>query len=334
MPFQLENIPPFIYVLVFVAVFILLQTIAGMVFAKSDRTKRVNRRLSMLESGMDPREVYNALVRRPTAPLFGIEALTKPFENFDRFRRQAGVDIPALTLLGGATAASAAIWVFSLALLGGQTGHVVVSNAGLSLVGALVLSFASMFLWLNMQRAGRLKKLEEQLPIALDVVTRALRAGHPVVAAVHLAAQEMGDPLGSEFGLIVDETTYGGAFKDALATFAERTGSSDAHFFAVSVAIQSETGGNLAEILEGLSGVMRSRASLAKKVVALSSEGKASAYMLSALPILMIAFQMVANPTYYTSKFGDPIFLPVCIVVMALYFVGWLMVNRMINFKY
>jgi tight adherence protein B len=264
----------------------------------------------------------------------GLSFLAAPYESFDRVRRQAGIDIPPLTLLGGAVGFGAALWVVSLTLLGGKTGTVVFANAALSLVGAFVLSFAGLWLWVSMRRNGRLKKLEEQLPLALDVVTRALRAGHPVVAAVHLAAQEMGDPLGSEFGLIVDETTYGGAFKDALASFAERTGSPDAHFFAVSVAIQSETGGNLSEILEGLAAVMRSRATLGKKVVALSSEGKASAYMLSALPILMVGFQMTTNPVYYTSKFGDPVFWPITIVVVVLYFSGWLMVNRIINFKY
>ena len=88
MPASLTNIPPIIYVLFFVAVFIVVQALAGMVFQKSDRTKRVNRRLTMLEAGMDPREVYNALVRRPTSPIPGFTMLTAPFEDFDRFQRR------------------------------------------------------------------------------------------------------------------------------------------------------------------------------------------------------------------------------------------------------
>src|SRR5262249_48936112 len=120
------------------------------------------------------------------------------------------------------------------------------------------------------------------------IVTRAIRAGHPVVSAVHLAANELSDPVGTEFGLIVDETTYGMEFRDALVSFARRTGSADAHFFAVSIGIQSETGGNLAEILEGLASVIRGRMTLAQRVKALSSEGRASAMILSGLPIFLV----------------------------------------------
>jgi tight adherence protein B len=95
---------------------------------------------------------------------------------------------------------------------------------------------------LSRKRAKRLKLLEEQMPLALDVINRALRAGHPVVSAIRLAADEMGDPIGSEFGLIVDETTYGFEFRDALVNFARRTGSPDAHFFAVSISVQAGNG--------------------------------------------------------------------------------------------
>jgi tight adherence protein B len=172
------------------------------------------------------------------------------------------------------------------------------------------------------------------MPLALDVINRALRAGHPVVSAVRLAADEMGDPIGSEFGLIVDETTYGFEFRDALMNFARRSGSADANFFAVSVSIQSETGGNLAEILDGLATVIRSRSSLAKRVKALSSEGRASAALLSVLPVLLITVMMLTNPAYYTTKFSDPIFWPTVGGVFTTYMIGLLMIHRLINFKY
>ena len=179
-----------------------------------------------------------------------------------------------------------------------------------------------------------MKALEEQMPLALDVINRAIRAGHPVVSAVQLAASEMGDPIGSEFGLVVDETTYGFAFKDALTNFAHRTGSPDAHFFAVSVGIQSETGGNLAEILAGLAAVIRGRATLGKRVKALSSEGRASALLLSALPAMLISALFMMHPTFYTSKFSDPIFWPAVAGVSLLYVLGWVMIRRIVNFKY
>jgi tight adherence protein B len=171
------------------------------------------------------------------------------------------------------------------------------------------------------------------MPLALDIINRALRAGHPVVSAVQLAANEMGDPIGTEFGLILDETAYGHEFKDALTNFARRTGSPDAHFFAVSVGIQSQTGGNLAEILAGLAAVIRGRCTLAKRVKALASEGRASAYVLSALPPLLVSFIALTQPSFYTSKFGDPIFWPTVAVICAVYFLGWVIIHRIINFE-
>jgi tight adherence protein B len=133
---------------------------------------------------------------------------------------------------------------------------------------------------------------------------------------------------------VVDETSYGAEFREALVNFARRTGSRDARYFAVAVAIQSETGGNLAEILEGLAQIVRGRATLALKVKSLASEGKASGWMLSSLPLLMIAFQMLTNPRFYTSKFSDPIFWPAVTVLAVLYVAGWLTIRRILNFKY
>ena len=203
-----------------------------------------------------------------------------------------------------------------------------------ALLGSLMLSFLGLYAWIQRRRTARLKRFDQQLPLALDVVTRAIRAGHPVIAAIKLAADELGDPIGTEFGLIVDETAYGAEFNDALASFAKRTGSDDANFFAVAVSIQSQTGGNLAEILEGLSKVMRGRATLVKKVKALSSEGMASAYVLSALPALLVAMTLLTNPTVYTEKFSDPIFWPTVVCILALYLCGWLIIRRILNFKY
>jgi tight adherence protein B len=100
------------------------------------------------------------------------------------------------------------------------------------------------------------------------------------------------------------------------------------------VGIQSETGGNLAEILAGLATVIRARMTLIKRVRALSSEGRTSALILSVLPLLMISFMALTKPTFYTSKFADPIFWPVVGGVCVVYFIGWYMIHKIINFKY
>ena len=252
----------------------------------------------------------------------------------ETLQRQGGLDVTPQRMFMIAGPVGAVLWSLSLVILlnGGRQRLLV--NAIVSGVAALALSGGGALFWLNLKRGARLKKIEDQLPLALDVVTRAIRAGHPVIAAVQLAANELGDPIGSEFGLIVDETTYGAEFKDALQSFAHRTGSEDAHFFAVSVSIQSETGGNLAEILESLATVIRGRNTLGKRVIALSSEGRASAYLLSAVPVLVVVMQALFNPAFYTDKFDDPIFWPVVAIVIMVYLAGWAMIWRILNFKF
>lgn len=326
-----EIVTPLVYVLAFIAVVLAVQTVASLVFASREKNKRVNRRLTMLDSGMSHEEVYSTLVRSETghapARLAGIE------KTLSAQLRQADMSISASRLMLVVALAAAGLWLFSLLLLRSAEGNFIL-NAIASAIAAIGLSVGGAYTVVNGKRTKRLKKIEEQLPMALDIIIRAVRAGHPVISAVQLAAQEMGDPIGTEFGLIVDETTYGLEFKDALFNFANRTGSRDAAFFAVSVSIQAQTGGNLAEILDGLAHVIRGRITLAQRVKALASEGKASAYLLSALPMFLVGFFLLFQPQYYLSKFGDVTFWTVIAVVGILYFIGILMMRRIVNFKY
>jgi tight adherence protein B len=324
---------PAIYVLAFVAVVLTIQTLSSMVFRSSDRTRQVNRRLSMLESGMKPDEVYATLVRRPTA-IAAEGRLAGAYDRLATRLRQTGMNLTVRQLLTFTALGALALWLISLAFISSYAGKGWLMNGIASFVGACLLAITAMLIWVDGRRTARLKKIEEQLPLALDIVNRAIRAGHPVVSAVQLAANELGDPIGSEFGLIVDETTYGLEFKDALVSFARRTGSRDAQFFAVSIGIQSETGGNLAEILEGLAGVIRGRGTLGKKVQALASEGKASAAILSALPVFLVGSMFLFAPHFYTDKFSDPVFWPIVGIVILVYIIGQVMIHRIINFKY
>lgn len=325
---------PLIYLLAFVAVILLVQTAAGLIFAAGDRTVRVNRRLTMMDAGMSRDEVYMALVRRPAPSGPRDQRLARLHARFTLYCRQAGLSAPPQRIVLVTLGMAGAIWMVGLMLANSTSTLQFLFNAAASLVGSLLLAITGVWLWLLRQRNRRLKKIEEQLPVALDIVSRALRAGHPVISAIHLAADEMGDPLGSEFGLIVDETIYGVEFEDALVNFAERTGSPDAHFFAVSINIQSETGGNLAEILQGLSSVIRGRRTLAKRVRSLASEGRASAIMISILPVIVVSLQFIIQPQLYISKFGDPIFWPTVAITAIVYMAGWLIIHRIVNFKY
>ena len=331
---MVQAVTAFIYVLTFIAIVMAVQSIAGIFFSSRDRTERTNRRLTMLASGMNQSQVYAALVRRPVTGPSQNATLLRFYDSFALYYRQAGLEGSPLHMLSLVGVASLGLWLIGVLLLrGGDLGGFVL-NAVVALPASVVICGLVFWVWLSRKRATRLKQLEEQMPLALDVVNRALRAGHPVISAVRLAGEEMGDPIGSEFGLIVDETTYGYEFREALINFARRTGAPDAHFFAVSIGVQAETGGNLAEILEGLAAVIRSRGMLAKRVRALSSEGRASAILLSILPALLISFMLVTRPSYYTSKFSDPAFWPFALGVLADYLVGLFIIRRIINFKY
>jgi len=323
-----------IYVLAFIAMVLAVQGVAGIYFASRDSAQRTNRRLTLLASGLTHSDVYAKLVRRPVGGPGGNGYLARMYDRFALYCGQSGVESSPGQLLTMWSMASAVLWLTSFLLSHGTDFAGFLLEAAFALLASAFICGIFGWIWLSRKRTKRLKQLEEQMPLSLDVINRALRAGHPVVSAIRLAADEMGDPIGSEFGLIVDETTYGYEFRDALVNFARRTGSPDAHFFAVSISVQAETGGNLAEILEGLATVIRGRSMLGKRVRALSSEGRASALLLSALPALLIAFITLTHPSYYTDKTSNPVFWPIAGGIFLSYLAGLVMIHRIINFKY
>jgi tight adherence protein B len=179
----------------------------------------------------------------------------------------------------------------------------------------------------------RRQKMQEQFPVALDIFIRGLRSGHPVSAALDLLTKEMEDPLGSELGLVLDEVAYGADLRDALQSMADRWGLEDIQMFVVSLSVQNETGGNLAEILTNLASVIRERARMYMKVRALSSEGRMTALVLTALPVMTISGLFLLNPSFYLDVAQDPIFVPGFLGLVLVYFIGLFSIRRMIDLK-
>jgi tight adherence protein B len=212
--------------------------------------------------------------------------------------------------------------------VGVSSGRVLISAAFGIIVGAglplMVLS--------HMASAKR-KKMQEQFPVALDVFVRGLRAGHPIASALELLTVEMPDPIGSQFGLVVDEVTYGAELREALQNMAERWDLEDMRMFVVSLSVQNETGGNLSEILDNLTKVIRERQSMMMKVRALSSEGRMTAAMLTGLPVLTFAVLFIINPAFYLEVANDPWFIPGFSMMIVLYFIGFFTIRRMVDLK-
>jgi tight adherence protein B len=182
-------------------------------------------------------------------------------------------------------------------------------------------------------RRRRHKKFGSQFPDALDIIVRSLRAGHPVPVAIAMVGREMPDPVGTEFGTASDEITYGADLETAMRNLYFRVGQQDLPLFVTAVAIQSSTGGRLSEILEDLSGVIRLRFKLRRKVKALAAEGKFSALILSVVPLLLFMILNAVAPDFYRSVWHHDA-TKVGLAAAGVWMIfGNLVMFRMVNFK-
>ena len=169
--------------------------------------------------------------------------------------------------------------------------------------------------WVNSKAKKRLGMIEEQLPDAVELMVRSLRVGHPFSSAISIVANEVPDPLASEFGVIADESAYGREVGEALKDMAERLDMQDLRFLSVAVTIQQQSGGNLAEILAGLAKVIRARFRLFRRVKAITAEAQWSGKFLSAFPLIALIVINVGDPNYYDEVRDHEFFIPACFVV-------------------
>jgi tight adherence protein B len=160
-----------------------------------------------------------------------------------------------------------------------------------------------------------------------------LRAGHPVPVAIGMVGREMPDPIGSEFGMVTDEVTYGADLETAMRSLFYRVGSDDLPLFVTAVAIQGTTGGNLGEILQNLSRVIRERFKMRRKIKSLASEGRASALILSSLPFGMFGIIFFLVPDFYGAVWDEPMTKIGLALAGCWMGVGNFIMYRMVNFK-
>lgn len=319
---------------IFGAVLLAGDALLGWLASNRSTSRAINMRLKLIGEGRTPGQVMNLLRRTSSSLPAGLPPLLqRTAMTFERMLVAAQVTMPTARLMLILLIAPFLL-LFTLLLvlvvLGLPIGFgrllllATFSGVAGGLIPLLVLQF----------RANRTrKKMEEQFPTAVDVFVRGLRAGHPIASALELLTVEMPDPIGSQFGIVVDEITYGGELRDTLQAMADRWGLDDMRMFVVSLSVQSETGGNLAEILENLSRVIRERQSMMLKVRALSSEGRMTAVMLTALPILAFAALFVSNPGFYLDVSDDPAFVPGFLGLIILYLVGFFTIRRMVDLK-
>jgi tight adherence protein B len=324
-----------VLVLIFAAAALAAETLLRAYASAKAEGRAINLRLTLIGSGRTHGETMNILRRASSTIPEGLPpALNNIAHRFERMLMQAQLTIPTGRLMLFIFIAPFAIFFGLLLLmstwwgLGISIGRIVISAAF-----ALVLGTVLPIMAINYKATRTRKRMEEQFPVALDVFVRGLRAGHPIAAALELLTIEMPDPIGSQFGLAVDEVTYGAELRDALQNMAERWDLDDMRMFVVSLSVQNETGGNLAEILENLSKVIRDRHAMMLKVRALSSEGRMTAVMLTVLPILSFAVLFLFNARFFLDVANDPVFVPGFTFLIVLYVIGFIWIRKLIDLK-
>jgi tight adherence protein B len=311
-----------IYLSVAVSAMLFAEGLYLLFFSSGSYRKRVNRRLSLLDTTTNRQDILVQLRRERGLTSEG--GFRLPLVWFNRLVLQSGVTLgfTKLTLLAGIGAMIAFGAVFGLR---GDIFEAVAATLFAGLVAPLLL--------LMFKRASRRNKFGAQFPDAIDIIVRSLRAGHPVPIAVTMVAREMPDPIGSEFGIVADEITYGADLETAMRNLYFRLGQDDLPLFVTAVAIQGSTGGNLGEILENLSGVIRQRFKMRRKIKALAAEGRASAMILSSLPIGIFAAIQIVAPDFYGSVWKYDL-TKICLGIAASWMlVGNFIMYRMVNFK-
>jgi tight adherence protein B len=288
-------------VLVFVALLLLCESGYLLWSARyGTHARKLRGRLSSL--GATDRAVQSGLMReRMLSEVASVQNLLgrwRAMHALDRFIRQSGLGWTVGMLLLSSAALAATAWL---------SFHSQLRFASLPSMAAAGLAACAPFLYVSWRRQQRMRTLQRQLPDALDLLTRALRAGHSLPAALKMTSEEMPQPMAGEFRLVHDEVNFGTSLNLALAHLAQRVPLTDLRYFVVAVLVQRESGGNLTEILGNLSRLVRERLKLAARIRVLSSEGRMSAWVLGVMPFALAALMNFVNPTFMSLMWTDPI---------------------------
>ncbi|PZX19678.1 tight adherence protein B [Palleronia aestuarii] len=318
------NVEFVIYGAIFVAVLLLVEGLYLTIFGRAiARDNRVSRRIDMLRKGKAREQVLEQLrkemgqhMRVQGIPLYSLLAAKA---------QKANIAFTPVQLIMVMAALAAAAYV----ALTVATSTALAVRASVS----VMMGVGAVFVWVNGRAKKRMSLIEEQLPDAVELMVRSLRVGHPFSAALSAVSREIPDPLGTEIGIIADESSYGRDVGEALAAMAERLDMQDLRFLAVAVTIQSQSGGNLAEVLAGLAKVIRARFRLFRRVKAITAEAKWSGMFLSVFPFGALVMINVIQPDYYDEVMETAYFIPGCLVVAGFLVVNVFVMKRLVNIK-
>jgi tight adherence protein B len=315
-------------VLVFVAVILLLEALYLYWKAKrGPQARQLEKRLKSFTEAPDAKHRAPLLKERKLSDVPMIERFLAGMpraEGLQTFIHQADLKWTVSRLLLSCVVFGAFTF-FALTWLGGQS----------MLFGAMVgLAVAALpVLYVNTRRNRRLARIEQQLPDAIDLMIRALRAGHAFSSALKMAGDEMAEPIANEFRIVHDEVNFGVSMQQALMNMSHRIPLTDMRYFVVAVLIQRDSGGNLSEVLGGLSRLIRDRLKFNAKVRVLSSEGRLSAWVLGLLPFALAGLMYMANPKFMSPLWTDPIGISIIKYMLIMMAFGVFVLTRITKIR-
>lgn len=319
--FPVFGVVAFVAVVLFVeALYLMWNTYHG------PEAKQVEQRLQALSASADSSERASVLKNRMLSEMPVLDRLLLAFprvHHLDRFILQSGLDWTVGKLL-------------SLSLLFGLTVYTVLFLARFppQLQWGAALSAAFLpWAYVQWKRSRRLHKMEEQLPDTLDLIGRALRAGHALPSGLKMAGEEMSDPIAAEFRITHDEMNFGVSMQQALGNLGERVPLTDMRYFVVAVLIQREAGGNLTEVLDNLSKLIRNRLKFHARVRVLTTEGRMSAWVLGLLPFALALLMHFANPEFIRVLWTDPAGIKITNAILTMMAVGAIWLYRLIQIR-
>jgi tight adherence protein B len=318
-------------IIIYSAVFLGVAALVGAVsfIMRGDREAEVEQRLSALTAGKKGRgkvdaAQYKELLNAMRSDSSGsIEKFVSRYLNLRLLFEQANVSL-SVAHFGMICGGLGAVGLF-LPSIGGF-------SVTLAPVMALFLAFLPV-IWLLMRRKRRLKKFAAQLTQALELIARALRAGHSLAAGFSLVAQEMSDPIGGEFSRTFEEQNLGKPLEEALEDLTKRIPNLDLKFFATAIILQRQTGGDLAEILDKIGHLIRERFQIWGQVQALTGEGRLSGIVLLALPPALFAVVYRMNPDYLMLLFTDDLGKKMLVGGIVSQLFGALMIRKIVNIR-
>ena len=309
------------YIGAFVGILLVFEGLRQLLSRSAGAEQAKSRRMQLIQKGASTEEILKIL--KPSEKKSFVERL--PFiGDLPTVLRQAGITMAPGAFLMTCFAAAIAIFV-----VGSQF-----TNILYAVVFAIVVGIFLPLIQVRAKRNERMQKLVQQLPDALDLMARGLQVGHPLNTTLNSVANEMPDPVGSEFGVVVDQVSFGDDLTEAFRDLSSRIDQEDVHYLSTAIAIQHGTGGDLARVLKVLSRTIRDRLNMRKKIKALTAEGRLTAAFLSFIPVLIFIAMQVLTPSYYGSIANEPQAIPLGIAVVVLTVLNALVLRKLTNFRF